>query len=68
MIFYHLIILFVLAKGAYSRSLETSSTKEQNSEDLLKSESHGRGPLRSSSASVEGGAISGMAVAGNGEE
>jgi hypothetical protein len=68
MIFYHVIILFVLAKGAYSRSLETSSTEKHNSEELLKAESHGRGPLRPLSAFVEGGTISGMAVADNGDD
>jgi hypothetical protein len=53
MIFHHLIILFALA----------SSTKGQNSENP-----HGSGPLKPLSTSVAGGAISGMAVADNGEE
>jgi hypothetical protein len=68
MIFYHLIILFALTKCVYAGGLEISSIEEQNSENLLRSDPHGRGPLKLLSALVEGGAISGMAVADNGEK
>jgi hypothetical protein len=68
MIFHHAIIQFLLAQMASSRILDTSSPDEHITDDLLKLDPHGRGQLRSLSASIEGSAIRGLAVANNGEE